>query len=156
MPNTDVLMSSTETTVAEWKLYLKAEGLLEWTQPSQLYDQTDDHPVVNIDWRQAKAFCAFLSQRTGKDWRLPLVDEWNAAVGESLYPWGDYYPPQWNDGNYSTDLEGKRDSKKIGVDWITGTAPAASFKPNPLGFYDLGGNVWEWAWDAQPAQNGPG
>jgi len=156
VPNTDVLMSSTETTVAEWKLYLKAEGLLEWTQPSQLYDQTDEHPVVNLDWKQAKAFCAFLSQRTGKDWRLPLVDEWNAAVGESLYPWGDYYPPQWNDGNYSTDLAGRRDPQKIGVDWITGTAPVASFKPNALGFYDLGGNVWEWAWDAQPFQNGPG
>ena len=56
VPNTDVLMSSTETTVAEWKLYLKAEGLLEWTQPSQLYDQTDEHPVVNIDWKQAKRF----------------------------------------------------------------------------------------------------
>ena len=73
--------------------------------------------------------------------------EWDAAVGTSIYPWGDYFPPKWDDGNYAFLENGKDDPKVVGVDGILGTAPVASFKPNALGFYDLGGNVWEWIWD---------
>ena len=68
-------------------------------------------------------------------------------MGTSKYPWGDYYPPKWDDGNYAILEDGKDDPKKIGVHGILGTAPVGSFKPNALGFYDLGGNAGEWMWD---------
>jgi formylglycine-generating enzyme required for sulfatase activity len=64
-----------------------------------------------------------------------------------MYPWGDYYPPNWNDGNYSIGKDGKNDRLRAGLDGIIGTAPVGSFKPKALGFYDLGGNVWEWTGD---------
>jgi tetratricopeptide (TPR) repeat protein len=147
VPGTEVLMSSTEMTVGEWKLYLKAEGLPEWSQPSKDWMQADEHPVVNITWSRAKEFCEWLSTKTGKEWRLPLDMEWEAAAGNGTYPWGDYYPPNWDDGNYSILRDGGRDPDEIGSDGIRGTAPVASFKPNLLGFYDLGGNAWEWMWD---------
>ncbi len=73
--------------------------------------------------------------------RLPTNAEWEAAVGTSNYPWGDYYPPNWDDGNYAVAEDGKLDPQGVGVDGIKGTAPVGSFKMNVLGFYDLGGNV---------------
>ena len=154
VPGTEVLLSKTEFTVGEWKLYLKAEGLPVWTQPEKDWVQTDEDPVVKISWNKAKEFCDWLSAKTGREWRLPTNAEWEAAVGTSTYPWGDYFPPKWDDGNYAILEDGKDDPKKIGVDGILGTAPVGSFKPNALGFYDLGGNAAEWMWDGLDEKTG--
>jgi serine/threonine protein kinase/formylglycine-generating enzyme required for sulfatase activity len=153
VPGTEVLLSKTEFTVGEWKLYLRAEGLPVWTQPSKDWVQTDEHPLVNMSWNKAKEFCDWLSAKTGREWRLPTNAEWEAAVGTSTYPWGEYIPPKWDDGNYAILEDGKDDPKKIGVDGILGTAPVGSFKPNALGFYDLGGNALEWMWDGFDAKD---
>jgi formylglycine-generating enzyme required for sulfatase activity len=160
VPGTEVLMSKTELTVGEWKLYLRAEGYLnpegqpDWNQPSPGWMQTDEHPVVKISWNRAKELCDWLSEKTGKEWRLPTNVEWEAAVGQTKYPWGEYYPPKWDDGNYRILEDGKADPKYVGVDGIGGTAPVASFKPNALGFYDLGGNAYEWMWDGVNEKSG--
>lgn len=148
IPGTDVLMSKTELTVGEWKLYARAARRPDWKQPADQWLQTDEHPVVNMSWEEANKFCEWLSSKTGKRWRLPTNAEWDAALGKTLYPWGDYYPPHWDDGNYSVAADGKQDKKMIGIDGILGTAPVASFKPNQFGFYDLGGNAFEWVLDA--------
>ncbi len=153
VPGTGVLMSKTEFTVGEWKLYLRAEGLPDWQQPTKDWTQTDEHPVVNMSWHKAKEFCDWLSAKTGREWRLPTNAEWEAAVGTSTYAWGAYFPPKWDDGNYAILEDGTDDPKKIGVDGILGTAPVGSFKPNALGFYDLGGNAEEWMWDGFDAKD---
>ena len=93
-------------------------------------------------------------RRLAKEWRLPTNAEWDAAVGTSTYPWGEYYPPKWDDGNYAILQDGKLDPKMVGVDGIFGSAPAGSFKPNALGFYDLGGNALEWIWDGLDDKTG--
>ncbi len=154
VPGTEVLMSSTEMTVGEWKLYLRAEGLPDWQQPEREWEQTDEHPVVKISWNMAKEFCDWLHVKTGKEWRLPTNEEWDAAVGTTPYPWGDYFPPNWDDGNYKILMDGKDDPAKVGVDGIKGTSPVGSFKPNALGIYDLGGNAWEWTWNGLDEENG--
>jgi formylglycine-generating enzyme required for sulfatase activity len=154
VPGTKILLSKTEFTVGEWKLYLKAEGLPDWKQPSTEFEQNDEHPVVNVSWNDAKKFCEWVSKATGKEWRLPTNVEWEAAVGTSKYPWGDYYPPNWDDGNYAVAEDGKEDPAKVGVDGIKGTAPVGSFKASVLGFYDLGGNVSEWMWDGLEEKTG--
>jgi sulfatase modifying factor 1 len=102
---------------------------------------------VNVTWAEANEFCTWLTASTGKEWRLPTNAEWDAAVGRSIWPWGDDYPPKWDEGNYAVNPKGGFDEARVGEDKISGTAPVASFKPNELGFYDLGGNVAEWALD---------
>jgi serine/threonine protein kinase len=154
VPGTKILLSKTEFTVGEWKLYLKAEGLPDWKQPSTEFEQNDEHPVGNVSWNDAKKFCEWVSKVTGKDWRLPTNSEWEAAVGTTKYPWGDYYPPNWDDGNYAVAEDGKEDPAKVGVDGIKGTAPVGSFKMNVLGFYDLGGNATEWMLDVLDEKTG--
>ncbi len=88
-----------------------------------------------------------LARRPGKEWRLSTNSEWEAAVGELVYPWVEHFPPRWDDGNYPILENGKEDSKKIGVDRVYGTAPVGSFRPNALGLDDLCGNALEWMWD---------
>jgi hypothetical protein len=154
VPGTKILLSKTEFTVGEWKLYLRAEGLPDWRQPSAEFEQNDEHPVVMVTWDDTKKFCEWVSKVTGKEWRLPTNQEWEAAVGTSKYPWGDYYPPNWEDGNYAVAEDGQRDPQRVGADGICGTAPVGSFKANVLGFYDFGGNVWEWMWGELDKQAG--
>jgi formylglycine-generating enzyme required for sulfatase activity len=144
VPGTGILLSKTEFTVGEWKLYLKAEGLPEWQQPApKNFIQTDEHPVINGSWNDVSRLCEWLSKVSGKKWRLPKNEEWEAAVGKTDYPWGDYFPPNKYDGNYAIRADGTHDSARVGIDGFKGTTPVGSFKANALGFFDLGGNVWE-------------
>jgi formylglycine-generating enzyme required for sulfatase activity len=148
VPGTDILLSKTEFTVGEWKLYLKAEGYPEWQQPAEKeFVQTDEHPVIRVSWKDAMKFCEWLSKVSGRKWRLPKNEEWEAAVGKTKYPWGEYFPPKKQDGNYRVLADGKDDSAGVGVDGIKGTASVGSFKANALGFFDLGGNASEWMLD---------
>jgi tetratricopeptide (TPR) repeat protein len=92
VPGTEILLSKTEFTVGEWKLYLRAEGYPEWQQPDpREFMQTDEHPVVNVSWNEVMKFCEWLSKVSGNKWRLPKEAEWEAAVGKTKYPWGDYF-----------------------------------------------------------------
>jgi hypothetical protein len=144
VPGTEILLSKTEFTVGEWKLYLKAEGLPEWRQTSpREFMQTDDHPLVGVSWNDVMRFCEWLSKVSGKKWRLPSGQEWESAVGNMKYPWGDYFPPKVDDGNFAFSDDGRGDPEKVGLDGVKGTAPVGSFKPNEFGFFDLGGNVYE-------------
>lgn len=152
VPGAAVAMSRTEFTIAEWKLYAKASGTDPW-KPHEVintlhaYAETDEHPVTELTWHQAKACSDWLAFQTGKKWRLPKNSEWEEAAGKSKYPWGDSFPPKSDEGNYAVLETGREDSQKVGVDGIRGTAPVASFKPNSFGFFDLGGNVQEWMLD---------
>ena len=76
----------------------------------------------------------------------PTNAEWDAVVGKTKYPWGEYYPPNWDDGNYAVLEDAHADPKKVGGDGIKGPAPVGSFRANALGFFDLGGNAAEWMW----------
>jgi formylglycine-generating enzyme required for sulfatase activity len=98
-------------------------------------------------------FCEWLSKVSGKQWRLPKNEEWELAVGKTKYPWGEYFPPKKEDGNYRILADGKDNPARVGVDGIKGTAPVGSFKANALGFYDLGGNVSEWMLDGFDENN---
>ncbi len=148
VPGTNILMCTTETTVAQYQ----AAGM-GYRAPR--YPQGSDHPAVNISWNDAKAWCAWLSKREGRRYRLPMDAEWSAAVGGSKYPWGNQWPPPNNFGNYAgqelrSTTEEERKLFFRGFELIGGfkdrhkfTAPVGSYPANGYGLHDLGGNAWE-------------
>lgn len=98
----------------------------------------DDHgwgrgqkPVINISWDDAKAYVAWLSQTTGKTYRLLSESEWEYAARAgttTAYYWGDKI------GINNADCYG------CGSQWDgKSTAPVGSFPPNPFGLYDMPG-----------------
>lgn len=97
-----------------------------------------DHPVVNVSWDDALAYCAWLSAKTGKSYRLPSEAEWEKAARGTdgrVYPWGNAFEP------------GRANIQGSG---LKGTAPAGQFSPrgdSPYGCADMIGNVWEWCAD---------
>lgn len=101
-----------------------------------------NHPVVGVSWFEALAFCAWLSEVTGKVVRLPNEEEWEyAARGiEGLqYAWGDDFSRSL--GN--TEKTGLERTSAVGL-----FSPGQAVGPDPeseeFGLHDMTGNVWEW------------
>jgi len=122
-----------EVTFAEYKQFTDATS---HPLPSDSGWGQDDRPVMNISWYDARAYTQWLSEQTGKNYRLPSETEWTFAASSSsqtTYWWGD------NIG------ESKANCSDCGSEWDGKmTAPVGSFEPNFFGLYDTAGNVWEW------------
>ncbi|MEK8020359.1 MAG: SUMF1/EgtB/PvdO family nonheme iron enzyme, partial [Candidatus Parabeggiatoa sp.] len=94
----------------------------------------ENHPVTHVSWYGATAYLNWLTEQTGRVYRLPSEAQWEYAARagtETKYWWGNDFGT--NRANCSTSL-GE-------------TAPVGSFEANPFGLYDTVGNVWEWCAD---------
>ncbi|MDI1337965.1 MAG: protein kinase [Lacunisphaera sp.] len=173
VPGTGVLFCIWEARVQDFEVFVKetghdaTQGMYSlrrgnWAQQgdswkSPGFSQGPTHPVVGMNEADAKAFCAWLTQKerregrlaADQEYRLPTDAEWDAAVGPDEFPWGRDWPPPRGAGNYAG-------SEARDADWNSGwatidgyndgfarTAPVGSFTANRYGIYDLGGNVWE-------------
>ena len=98
----------------------------------------DNHPVVQVSWQEATAFCRWLGQVTGREMRLPTEAEWEKAARGTdgrRYPWG----KSWIAGKANAGGSERR-----------GTTPGGKYSPfgdSPYGVADMAGNVWEWCAD---------
>ena len=93
-----------------------------------------DQPVVGVSWDDAVAFCRWLSERTGKKYRLPTEAEWEKAArgtDRRTYPWGE------------EELEARFCNFNFEVGHTT---PVGRYPDgvSPYGCLDMAGNVWEW------------
>ena len=124
-------LAASETSVAQYRAYAVATGRPVPEQP--LRGTTEQSPVVNISWEQARQFCADVGGR------LPTEAEWEwAALGgrsAGVFPWGDAFE------------RGRANAGFPGRDGWDTVSPAGSFPANGYGLVDMAGNVWEWVAD---------
>lgn len=131
--------------------YKQQGGGCAWDKPG--FDQTDDHPVVCVDWNGARAFAVWLSKRTGQAYRLLTEAEWEyaARAGSSgRYHFGDKSAELCRYANVAD-----QSAKKVYPSFTTAdcddgyvhTAPVKHYQPNAFGLYDMHGNAREWVQD---------
>ena len=171
IPVGDVQFAIWPTRLKDFETFATGTGLKSslWRDPG--FKQGPDHPVVNVTWMEAAAFCKWLTFKEQKDgtlpagkiYRLPTDLEWSKAVGlleesgktaeardmgvPDVYPWGTSWPPPQGAGNYTGEETGSDVAIKGYSDGFPWTSPVGSFPPNKLGLYDMGGNVWQWVMD---------
>jgi formylglycine-generating enzyme required for sulfatase activity len=138
----DYAIGRTPVTNAQYAAFLKATRhdppshwrLLFWKRRWPPLGKAD-YPVVNVTWYDARAHCRWLSEVTGKPFRLPNEPEWEkAARGEDgrIYPWGDTWEEQ------RCNIELKPDA---GAPTPVDAFPEGA---SAFGALDMIGNVWEW------------
>ena len=136
-----------EVTFAEYDLFAAATGR---KKPDDSGWGRGDRPAIHVSFDDAQAYARWLSQQTGKYYRLPSEAEWEYAARagtQTAYWWGDSI------GKNRANCDG------CGSQWDNKqTAPVGSFKANAFGLFDTAGNVWEWTEDCWHGyyENAPG
>jgi formylglycine-generating enzyme required for sulfatase activity/uncharacterized caspase-like protein len=102
--------------------------------PSYFTEKGAKRPVEQVSWNNAVEFCQKLSQKTGREYRLPSEAEWEYACrGGTTTPFHFGETLTTNLANYS---DNRKSTTNVGI-----------FKGNDFGLYDMHGNVWEWCQD---------
>lgn len=148
-------------TVAEFSAFVKATGHSagaacstwankwvetqgnNWRYPG--FYQSDNHPVVCVNWNDAQSYVDWLSKFTGKKYRLLTEAEWeySARAGTTT--------PFWWGSNISTDQANYNGEYTYGAGSKGAsrgrTVPVDFFLANPFGLYQVHGNVFQWVED---------
>jgi len=136
-----------------------------WKSPG--FAQTDAHPVVCVSWKDAVAFCRWLSNKENANYRLPTEAEWEYAAragattsylggnsASTIYAYGNVADAALENAHPGLTLRQRvADLEEGKGDGFVYTAPVGRLKPNEWGLCDTHGNVWEWCWDKYDAEH---
>jgi formylglycine-generating enzyme len=127
-------------------------GQYNWRNPG--FSQTDEHPAVKVGWHDAVAFCRWLSEKDGRDYRLPTEAQWEFACragSRTRFSFGDDGREIAKYGNVADAKFREVTTKPWGIkdsDGYAFTSPVGLYQKNALGLYDMHGNVQQWCSDA--------
>jgi formylglycine-generating enzyme required for sulfatase activity len=128
---------------------LKGGADRDWRSPG--FAQTDRHPVVCVNWNDAKAYVAWLASSTGKQYRLLTESEREyvtRAGSTTPFWWGSAISTdQANYDGRITYAGGPRGERR------RATLPVDSFQANPWGLHNVHGNAWDWTEDCWNSAN---
>lgn len=136
-------VSKYELTFTEWNACIKAGGCDGYTPNDQGFGR-QERPVINVSWDDAQRYVGWLSEVTGRAYRLLSESEYEyAARGgtTTAYPWGDDIKLNGQVMANCIGCGSKWDGKQ--------TAPVGSFRSNKFGLFDMVGNVFEWTADCR-------
>jgi formylglycine-generating enzyme required for sulfatase activity len=147
--NDSFYLGETEVTNRQFQEFIKATGysggkykvgfLLHQKREMSGYC-APDQPVTCVSWKDAQAFCDWLSKKENKLYRLPSSEEWEYACKGSK-----------KGLDYKKEvLDSLPEYAWSGLDSVSHPQVVAKKKPNEAGFYDMLGNVWEWTRDIFP------
>ncbi|MCB9151011.1 MAG: SUMF1/EgtB/PvdO family nonheme iron enzyme [Caldilineaceae bacterium] len=126
----DFYISKTPVTNAQYKHFVEATNhrVPDHWQNGQIPKGKENHPVVNVSWHDARAFCAWANVQ------LPSEAQWEKAARGTdgrIYPWGNQ-PPTDKLCNFNNNVKD--------------TTPVDRYSAgaSPYGCLDMAGNVWEW------------
>ena len=134
----DYFLARFPVTNVQYAAYVNAKGIIH---PVSDWEKKPDHPVVNVSWDDAMAYCRWLNDVQGNELplgvvlRLPTEAEWEKAARGTdglIYPWGDTF----DKNKCNVDEGGKNDTTSVGAYSPDGDSP--------YGAADMAGNVWEW------------
>jgi formylglycine-generating enzyme required for sulfatase activity len=170
-------LSATHVTVSQFAAFAKDSGYQTaaekegwaygaWNTPSNRWDrieggswknpgfkQSDQHPVVSVNWHDATAFCRWLSVKEARQYRLPTEAEWEYACRAgtaTAFFWGDNPDDGQDRANGSDRTSGDRFTIFPPFTWSDGfvyTSPVGTFRPNAWGLHDMIGNTLQWCAD---------
>ena len=140
-----VFMSRTPITQAQWRLVAGYPQVNQDLTSDPSNFKGDTRPVEQVNWNEAQEFCARLSARTRRTYRLPTEAEWEYACRA-----GTTTPFHFGE-TLSDELANYRATETFGRgipgEYRAETTDVASFPPNAFGLHDMHGNVWEWCED---------
>jgi formylglycine-generating enzyme required for sulfatase activity len=132
----DYYLAKIPVTNEQYRAFVLATGHKEpngWTDRAPPHGE-EDHPVVYVSWYEAKDYCQWLAEVTGRGYGLPSEAEWEKGARGTdgrIYPWGN----RWD----ATSCNSAESHLKR-----TTSVHAYPQGVSPYGVLDMAGNVWEW------------
>lgn len=132
-------MAATEVTNAQYERFDPSHRALRGKNG---FSHEDDEAVVFVNWHEAKGYCAWLSAKEGRPYRLPTEAEWELACRAGTttpFHTGSQLPETFHKNQRRTSFKDRQQDRV--------SLRVAQTPPSPWGLFDMHGNVEEWTED---------